>query len=93
MHQYRRLSPVDAASESMAPNISRVVEPAPATRERLRPTRFNIGRSDLDETTPLPQETTVEKEYQKYIGGLSSAGTDILRFWEVRSFWLNDAMT
>jgi len=40
-------------------------------------------------TSPLSQESSVETEFQKYTSGeVSSEETDILWFWEVRSFHL-----
>jgi hypothetical protein len=80
-------------------NVSQVVQPtgtraAPTGRETLRPTRFNVPQPTLHGTTPSPQGSSVESEYRKYTSGeVSPEATEILWFWEVRFFYLNDINT
>jgi len=61
------------------------VQPPPITGGKLRPTWFRMEYKTL----PSSQESSVETEFQKYTSGeVSSEETDILWFWEVRSFHL-----
>ena len=61
------------------------VQPPPIAGGKLRPTRFRMEYKTL----PSSQESSVETEFQKYTSGeVSSEETDILWFWEVRSFHL-----
>ncbi len=95
MDKYReRLKSVGDATTVPVHDVPRVVQPAPTARESIRPTRFHMPQSTLHETMPSSTETSVESEYRKYASSeVSSEGTDILLFWEVRLFQLNDAMT
>jgi len=71
-----------------------IVQPTPTARESIRLMWFHMPQSTLHETMPLSTQISIESEYQKYASGeVSSEGTDILLFWEVRLFQLNDAMT
>jgi hypothetical protein len=91
MHAYRKhLGPVGS-------DVSQFVQPtraAPTGRETLRPTRFNVPQPTLHGTTPSPQASSVESEYRKYTSGeVSPEATEILWFWEVRFFYLNNINT
>jgi len=61
------------------------VQPPPIAGGKSHPTQFRMEYK----TSPLSQESSVETEFQKYTSGeVSSEETDILWFWEVRSFCL-----
>ena len=88
MHEYHSWMSLDTA----AVVSTTLVQPAPAAEENSCPTQFKCGTS-VHTNNPSPEEFSVEAEYRKYASGeVSSAVTDILWFWEVRSFQLNDAM-
>src|SRR6266850_4754555 len=88
MHKYHSRMSLD----TVAAVSTTLVQPAPAAEENSHPTRFKRGNS-VHTNNPLPQEFSVKAEYRKYASGeVSSAATNILWFWEVRSFQLNDAM-
>src|ERR1700682_1526619 len=89
MCQYRNQTSLGAAP--VVPTT--IVQPAPAPGGNSCPTRFKRGHSVLDGNNPSPHWSSVEAEYRKYASGeVSSTGTDILWFWEVRSFQLNGTM-
>lgn len=103
MTEYREREHLKSADNvTMVPvpdvrQVTQVVEPTrstPTARETLPSTRFNVSRSTLYKSTPSPQELSVESEFRKYTSGeVTSEETDILWFWEVYFFSLNDAMT
>ena len=71
-----------------------LAQPPPIATVKSHSMWFRTRHSELDETLPLPQAPDVETEFQKYaMGEVSSKDTDILWFWEVRSFQLDGAMT
>ena len=75
----------------MSATTNTPAQPPPIAKVKLRPTRF---KAKLDGTSPSLKAPDVETEFQRYASdGVSSSDTDILRFWEVRSFQLNGAMT
>lgn len=84
MRKYRSRMSIGVATTANVP-----VQP-PIARAKLsssRPTRFKIGHPALHETSPSPQESSVETEFRKYTSGeVSSEETDMLGFWEVRPF-------
>lgn len=66
-----------------ATTANALVQP-PITQAKLssvRPTQFKIEHPALHETSPLPQESSVETEFRKYTSGdVSSEETDMLGF-------------
>jgi len=72
-----------AMAPSMAP-----VQPAPVTRDKARPTRYEIKPSALKKKS-VSRVLGIDAEYCKYtLSDVSVEGTDILSFWEVRLLWV-----
>ena len=91
MHKYHGQISVGAATMvSHAP-----VQPPPITQGNLCPTWFKMKPVPYKTLpSPLPQGFSVETKFWKYTSGeVSSMETDILQFWEVRSFQLNGTVT
>lgn len=81
MHQYRAQKLSLAAVAAARP-----VHPTPVATGGPPSTRFKVQRLVYEKRTS-PQESTVEAEFRKYTSGeTSSEETDILQFWEVRTF-------
>jgi hypothetical protein len=80
------------------PVTTELDDPAPVAplddeEDSDEPTRFQLKRPVYERDSPS-QVFTVDAEYRKYASGaLSSAKMDILRFWEVRSVFLDRTMT
>jgi hypothetical protein len=86
MNRYRDQNSLMSTATVAIPNPS--VEPVPVARSQPLPTWFKVEHS-VYEKRPS-HSFTVEAEYRKYISGdISSEGTDILRFWEVRFLYFN----
>jgi len=80
MAEYRESSTSEATTSDFP------VRPAPVSVVKSAPTRFAIrdpGHNQKSRTNAF----TVEDEFKKYVSvPVSSKGTDILQFWEVRRF-------
>ena len=89
MHKYQEMVLLMAA---MSPTMA-AVQPAPAAQDEACPMQFKIQCPAFEEKSSQ-QVLGVEAKFQKYtLSDVSSKDTDILWFWEVRLFPLNDAMT
>lgn len=62
------------------------VQPAPVAQDKVRPTRFRVEHSAFEKKSSS-RVLGVDAEFRKYtLSEVSSSGTDILWFWEVRLF-------
>jgi hypothetical protein len=82
MHQYRN----QKLSMSKATITDSPVQDDLVPAVELAPTRFKVQDSVYKKKS-THNAFSVDVEFQKYIlGSISSEETNILRFWEVRSF-------